>query len=87
MLEELQRLQAHVRVLKTRLAEFESENQTLSDAQLTSNQQHQAQIEQKNDIINSKEEEIKSLTDQLGSSQTQLKQLNEISYHTDHFRS
>ncbi len=34
MLEELQRLQAHIGVLKTRLAHFESENSTLNAAKL-----------------------------------------------------
>ncbi|WP_163120902.1 hypothetical protein [Acinetobacter portensis] len=77
MLEELQRLQAHVGVLKTRLAEFESENQSLSDTQSRSNEQHSAQIDLKNGIISTKEEEIHSLTNQLNSSQSQLKQLND----------
>jgi chromosome segregation ATPase len=77
MLEELQRLQTHIRVLKTRLNKSETENQSLLTEQSVSNEQFNAQIELKNGIITEKQEDIRKLTDQLNSSQSQFKQLNE----------
>lgn len=47
MLEELQRLQVHIGVLKTRLAQLESENTSLREKQEASSVQHETQIEQK----------------------------------------
>ncbi len=65
MLEELQRLQAHISVLKKRLAQFESENNALNDQKNSSDEQHHAQIVHKNGIITSKQEEIETLNEQL----------------------
>ncbi|MGX5699960.1 hypothetical protein ACWKWF_10215 [Acinetobacter kookii] len=76
MLEELQRLQAHIGVLKTRLAHFKSENDALNAAKADSNEHHHAQIVQKNGIITQKQEEIDNLSEQLSETQSQFKQLN-----------
>ncbi len=51
MLEQLQRLQAHIGVLKTRLHHLESENSTLSEAKELAETEHHAQVVQKNSII------------------------------------
>lgn len=77
MLEELQRLQAHINALKSRLAECESENSTLKDNQSLSNQHFNTQTELKNNIIEQKQQENTQLTEQLQKSQAQLKQINE----------
>ena len=71
MLEKLQRLQAHIGVLKTRLDHFERENTSLSEAK------HLAEIVQKNGIITQKQEQVDNLTDQLTQLQDQFKQLNQ----------
>ncbi|MEJ5036164.1 hypothetical protein WH285_04225 [Acinetobacter johnsonii] len=76
MLEELQRLQAHIGVLKTRLAHFESENSTLNAAKLDAEEQHHSQVVQKNGLITQKQEQIDDLTEQLSSAQTQYQHLN-----------
>ncbi|UIZ98401.1 hypothetical protein [Acinetobacter johnsonii] len=76
MLEELQRLQAHIGVLKTRLAHFESENSTLNAAKLDAEEQHRSQVVQKNGLITQKQEQIDELTEQLSSAQTQYQHLN-----------
>ncbi len=76
MLEELQRLQAHIGVLKTRLHHLESENSSLVQAKEKSDQHHHAQVVQKNGIITQKQEEIDQLTEKLGSVESQFKQLN-----------
>lgn len=76
MLEELQRLQAHIGVLKTRLQHLESENSSLTQAKEASDQQHHAQVVQKNGIITQKQEEIDDLTEQLGALQGQFQHLN-----------
>lgn len=76
MLEQLQRLQAHVGVLKTRLLHLESDNETLTQAKDESAAQHHSQIVQKNGIITAKQEEIDTLTEQLTQLQSQFKQLN-----------
>lgn len=47
MLEELQRLQTQIGVLKTRLTHYESENNALSAAKENSAEHHHAQIVQK----------------------------------------
>ena len=54
MLEQLQRLQAHIGVLKTRLHHLESENESLTQKKQQDEEQHHAQIVQKNGIITSK---------------------------------
>ncbi len=76
MLEELQRLQAHLNVLKTKLAHFESENASLAEDKATANEQHHAQIVHKNGIITHKQEEIDTLTEQLTESRSQFQHLN-----------
>ena len=76
MLEELQRLQAHIGVLKMRLAHFESENSTLNAAKLDAEEQHRSQVVQKNGLITQKQEQIDDLTEQLSSAQTQYQHLN-----------
>ena len=76
MLEELQRLQAHIGVLKTRLAHFESENSTLNAAKLDAEEHHRSQVVQKNGLITQKQEQIDDLTEQLSSAQTQYQHLN-----------
>lgn len=76
MLEELQRLQTQIGVLKTRLTHYESENNALSAAKENSAEHHHAQIVQKNGIITQKQEEIDNLSEQLSDAQSQFKQLN-----------
>jgi chromosome segregation ATPase len=76
MLEELQRLQAHIGVLKTRLAHYESENDALAEDKNSANEQHHSQIVQKNGIITKKQEEIDNLTEQLAESRSQFQKLN-----------
>ena len=76
MLEELQRLQAHIGVLKTRLTHYESENSALNAAKENSAEHHHAQIVQKNGIITKKQEEIDDLSEQLSDARSQFKQLN-----------
>ena len=76
MLEELQRLQAHIGVLKSRLTHYETENNALTEASATAAEQHHAQVVHKNGIITKKQEEIENLTEQLTEVQSQFKQLN-----------
>ncbi|QXW25219.1 hypothetical protein KXJ74_12920 [Acinetobacter johnsonii] len=76
MLEELQRLQAHLNVLKTKLAHYESENASLAEDKNSANEQHHAQIVHKNGIITHKQEEIDTLTEQLTESRSQFQHLN-----------
>lgn len=76
MLEELQRLQAHIGVLKTRLEHFESENNALIHDKANGDEQHHTQILHKNGIITRKQEEIDNLTEQLTALQSQFQQLN-----------
>ena len=76
MLEELQRLQAHLSVLKTKLAHYESKNASLAEDQDSANEQHHAQIVHKNGIITHKQEEIDTLTEQLTESRSQFQHLN-----------
>lgn len=47
MLEQLQRLQAHISVLKTRLHHLESEHAALSEANELAETEHHAQVVQK----------------------------------------
>ena len=77
MLEQLQRLQAHIGVLKTRLHHLERENASLTDAKQLAETNHHAQIVQKNGIITQKQDEIDLLTEQLTQLQDQFKQLNQ----------
>ena len=77
MLEQLQRLQAHIDALKSRLAQSESDNTTLNDEKTNSNQQFKIQLDLKTNIINQKQEESNQLTEQLQNAQSKLKQLNE----------
>ncbi|HQW53300.1 MAG TPA: hypothetical protein PLQ39_05740 [Acinetobacter sp.] len=77
MLEKLQRLQAHIGVLKTRLDHFERENTSLSEAKHLAEIEQHAQIVQKNGIITQKQEQVDNLTDQLTQLQDQFKQLNQ----------
>ena len=76
MLEELQRLQVQIGVLKTRLARLESENSSLREEQDSSMMQHQQQIEQKNSVIAQKQQENENLTEQLMDSRAQFQLLN-----------
>lgn len=76
MLEQLQRLQTQIGVLKTRLHHFESENEALTQKKQQDDEQHHAQIVQKNGIITSKQEEVDTLTEQLSQLQQQFQQLN-----------
>ena len=76
MLEELQRLQAHINTLKTRLNDVESQNATLLQEKQRSEEQHFAQIVQKNSIITKKQDEADDLTEKLSQLQTSFNQLN-----------
>ena len=76
MLEQLQRLQTHIGVYKTRIESLENEKASLLKAKDDSDQQSHAQIMQKNSIITQKQDEIESLTEKLGLLQTQFKNLN-----------
>ncbi len=75
MLEELQRLQAHIGALKTRLDHYEQENQLLHSAKATEAEQHHAEIAQKIGIITQKQQEIDQLTEKASQSNKQLKQM------------
>lgn len=77
MLEQLQRLQAHIGVLKTRLHHLERENTSLTEAKQLAETDHHAQVVQKNSIITQKQEEVDNLTEQLSQLQDQFKQLNQ----------
>src|SRR5690606_20250468 len=77
MLEELQRLQGHIGVLKTRLAHLEHENTSLREEQESSNARHQNQIEQKNSVITQKQQEMEGLTQKLSETRGQFQQLNQ----------
>ena len=77
MLEELQRLQAHITALKSRLAQYESNNKALENEKAHSNQQHKVQIDLKTSIINQKEKECEQLVEKLENANSKLKQLNE----------
>ena len=77
MLEQLQRLQAHIGVLKTRLHHLERENTSLTEAKALAETDHHAQIVQKNSIITQKQDEVDNLTEQLTQLQDQFKQLNQ----------
>ena len=74
MLEQLQRLQAHIGVLKTRLHHLERENTSLTEAKALAETDHHAQIVQKNSIITQKQEEVDNLTEQLTQLQDQTLQ-------------
>ena len=78
MLEELQRLQAHISALKSRLSQYESEKQTLEDEKSNSNQEFKIQTDLKNNIITQKQKECDQLAEKLESTQSKLKQINEI---------
>ena len=58
MLEKLQRLQAHIGVLKTRLDHFERENTSISEAKHLAEIEQHAQIVHKNGIITQKQEKV-----------------------------
>ncbi|OTG85322.1 hypothetical protein B9T31_12670 [Acinetobacter sp. ANC 4558] len=77
MLEELQRLQAHISALKSRLSQFESENNALEDDKLNSNQQFKIQLDLKNNTITQKQTECDQLAEQLENTQSKLKQIND----------
>ncbi|ANF81410.1 hypothetical protein A3K93_03840 [Acinetobacter sp. NCu2D-2] len=77
MLEELQRLHVHIGALKTRLAQFESENLELRQERDSSVEKHEAQIAQKNNVIEQKQQENTVLTEQLTDSRAQFQQLNQ----------
>jgi chromosome segregation ATPase len=77
MLEELQRLQAHISALKSRLSQYESEKQTLEDEKSNSNQEFKIQIDLKNNIITQKQKECDQLAEKLESTQSKLKQIND----------
>ena len=76
MLEQLQRLQTHIKTLKTHLNEVESNNQSLLQAKATSEEQHHAQVVHKNSIITQKQDEVETLTEQLTQLQKQFTTLN-----------
>ena len=76
MLEQLQRLQTHIGVLKTRIENVEKENASLLKEKDNSEEQAHSQISHKNSIITQKQDEIESLTDQLTQLQGQFQQLN-----------
>lgn len=77
MLEQLQRLQTHIGVLKTRLHHLEHENTSLTEAKQLAEAEHHAQVVQKNSTITQKQEEADQLTEQLVQLQEQFKQLNQ----------
>lgn len=76
MLEELQRLQTHLSVLRARLTETEAENQRLVSTQILSNEQFNAQLELKNGIISEKEGKIVQLSDKLKQSNSEYQLLS-----------
>lgn len=76
MLEQLQRLQTHIGVLKTRLDHVDNENKSLLQQKLDSEAATHAQITQKNTTITQKQDQIDSLNQQLTQLQGQFKQLN-----------
>ena len=76
MLEELQRLQTHINVLKTRLAHFEDQNATLLETEQASHTLHDAEIAQKDEIIQAKDQRIAQLTQELQDEKQQHALLN-----------
>ena len=58
MLEELQRLQAHIAALKAQVEHYEQQNQLLYSTQTDQAERYQAEIEQKNATISHKQQEI-----------------------------
>ncbi len=76
MLEQLQRLQTHIGVLKTRIEKIETENASLLKDKDNNEEQSHAQMSHKNSIITQKQDEIESLTEQLSQLQTLHTQLN-----------
>ena len=76
MLEQLQRLQTHIGVLKTRIENLDKENASLLAQKDNSEEQAHTQISHKNSLITQKQDEIESLTEQLTQLQGQHTLLN-----------
>ncbi|AYO53786.1 hypothetical protein [Acinetobacter wuhouensis] len=76
MLEQLQRLQTHIGVLKTRIETLEKENASLLKEKDNSEEQAHSQISHKNSLITQKQDEIENLTEQLTQLQSQHASLN-----------
>ena len=77
MLEELQRLQTHLHVLKKRLAEYEHENAALQDQNAQTDSRHEAKILEKDEIILQKEQKIIELSQTLEQEKSNFSALNE----------
>jgi len=78
MLEELKRLQAHIAVVKNRLAHFERENTSLLASKQQSDEQHHAHLTQKNSIITQKQDEIDTLQDSLATCNLNINNLTKM---------
>ncbi len=76
MLEELQRLQAHIHALKARLTKIETENQSLKLMQERLKQQFHAEVQLKDELIAKKLTEMDQLSEQLHTIKEQSKQLH-----------
>ena len=76
MLEELQRLQAHIGVLKARVAVSEKEKAAIESSQYEVSEQHHAQIALKNDLLEQKQTELDQVSHNFNQLQTQFNQLN-----------
>lgn len=77
MLEELQRLQAHIGVLKARLAVSEKDNSVLAESQQRAISQHHAEIAQKDELIQQQQQQIHQLSLELQAEKQHTVQLNE----------
>ena len=76
MLEQLQRLQTQIGVLRTRLEKSESDNAALLKDKTHNAEQTHTQINHKNNLITQKQDEIDNLTEQLNSLKGTHSQLN-----------
>jgi chromosome segregation ATPase len=76
MLEELQRLQTHINVLKSRLTHFENQNAELLQTEHAAHTLHDAEIAQKDEKIAAKDEHISQLTQALEQEKQQHNLLN-----------
>ena len=77
MLEELQRLQTHMHVLKKRLAEFERENTSLQDQNAQTDSRYETKLVEKDHLIQQKEQKILELSQALAQEKSNFSALND----------
>ena len=77
MLEELQRLQAHIGVLKARLAVSEKDNSVFVANEQQASAQYRAKIAEKEQSLEAKSQQIQQLTQELNAEKQHSAQLNQ----------